>query len=110
MGLVKCKECNMSVADSAAVCPHCGVAAPALSASEKAQVVANFKRAQYGRLGGIAFFAGVVWIFFLMVTGAGADAVVAAWGFAKYLIVGGAAAYIIAEIERNLSLKRKKKT
>ena len=110
MALIQCKECGASVSDGAAVCPHCGVGLPALSTPEKTAMLADLKRAQYGRLGGLAFFIGVAWLFFLMVTDAGPDAVGAAWRFAKYLIVGGALAYVVAEIERNLRIKRKQKT
>jgi hypothetical protein len=109
MALVECKECRKAVSNSAAVCPHCGVAAPALSAEEKADAVITFKRAMHGRIGGWLFFAGVAWLFFLIATGAEKESVVSAWGFAKYLIIGGLGAYVISEIERNLAERKQKK-
>ncbi|WP_409266801.1 hypothetical protein [Massilia sp. BHUDP2] len=109
MALVQCKECGGSVSNSAAVCPHCGVAAPALSVAEKRQLTIDLKRAAYGRLGGFAFFAGIAWVCFPMLSGAEKEAVVSAWGGAKFLIFGGLLAYVISEIDRNLELRRRSK-
>lgn len=109
MALVECKECGKSVSDSAAVCPHCGVAAPALSAAQKNQLAIDIKRAMYGRLGGFAFFAGIAWVCIPMLSGAEKAAVAAAWGPAKFLIFGGLLAYVVSEIERNLELRRRRK-
>ncbi|MGI4717203.1 MAG: hypothetical protein ACRYGO_07260 [Janthinobacterium lividum] len=109
MALVQCKECSKSVSDSAAVCPHCGLGLPALSAAEKQELAAELKRANYGRVGGWAFFAGIVWVCVPMLTDAEKEAVVSAWEPAKYLIFGGLLAYVLAEIERNLKLRRASK-
>jgi len=109
MALVACSECGKQVSDSAVICPHCGVAAPALSVKEKAQVTVELRRASYGRIGGWVFFIGIAWVLSPMLTGGGRDAIVSAWGPAKYLIFGGLLAYIAAEIERNLALRRASK-
>lgn len=109
MALVDCKECGKSVSDSALACPHCGVGLPALSATEKKEMAVELQRAGYGRIGGFAFFAGIAWVCLPMLTGEPKTAVVSAWGPAKYLIFGGLLAYVIAEIERNLKLRRTRK-
>lgn len=110
MALVDCKECGKSVSDSAVVCPHCGVAAPSLTATEKALLAVDLKRASYGRLGGMAFLAGCIWLGALILSGAERQSVVFAWGPAKYLIFGGLLAYVISEIDRNLELRRRRRT
>lgn len=109
MAMVECKECGKSVSDRAAVCPHCGVGLPAFSDAEKGQLAADLKRASYGRAGGWAFFIGIAWVCFPMLAGAERTAIESAWGPAKYLIFGGLLAYVIAEIERNLGLRRRSK-
>lgn len=109
MALVQCKECGKSVSDSAAVCPHCGVGLPALSAVAKQELATELKRASYGRLGGWVFFIGIAWVCVPMLAGAEKEAVVSAWGPAKYLIFGGLLAYVLAEIQRNLELRRRSK-
>lgn len=109
MALVECKECGKSVSDSAAVCPHCGVAAPALSIAERKQMAIDLKRAMYGRLGGFAFFAGIAWVCIPLLSGAEREVVSSAWGPAKFLIFGGLLAYVISEIDRNLELRRRSK-
>lgn len=107
--MVACSECGNQVSDSAVLCPHCGVAAPALSASEKVQATVEMRRASYGFIGGWAFFIGIAWVLSPMVLGGGRDAIVTAWGPAKYLIIGGLLAYIVAEIERSLAPRRASK-
>lgn len=109
MALVECKECSKSVSDSAMTCPHCGVALPALSVEEKQELKVEMQRANYGRLGGFAFLIGAAWVCVPMLAGAEKEAVISAWGPAKYLIFGGLLAYVLAEIQRNLELKRRSK-
>ncbi len=48
-------------------------------------------------------------MFFLIVTNSEKSSIVDAWGFAKYLIIGGALAYIVSEVERNLAERKSKK-
>lgn len=110
MALVKCKECGQQVSEQAATCPSCGIAHPALSDAVKAAATEAVKSSGWSRLSGIAFFVGLVWVVFPMVTGAGRDAVAAAWdGGAKVLIFGGAAGYIWFELMRNLATSKAKK-
>lgn len=109
MALVECKECSKSVSSSALMCPHCGIGMPALSAAEKTEMAVELQRASYGRIGGWVFFMGIAWVCLPMLTGEPKEAVISAWGPAKYLIFGGLLAYIVAEIERNLKLKRSRK-
>lgn len=110
MALVKCKECGHEVSEQAATCPSCGIAHPALSDAVKAAATEAVKSSGWARLSGIAFFVGLAWVIFPMMTGAGRDAVAAAWdGGAKVLIFGGAGGYIWFEIMRNLAAAKAKK-
>jgi hypothetical protein len=108
MALSKCSECGGAVSGVAAACPHCGAPSPALTRQQLADTVASAKRAFYGKLGALAFLIGAGWMLGLIVTGSDKESVVAAWGAAKYLIGGGAAAYVVAEIQRNLDERRAK--
>lgn len=109
MALVECKECGKSVSDRAAVCPHCGVGLPALSDAEKGELKVELQRANYGRFGGLAFFVGAAWVCIPILSGDSSEAVASAWGPAKFLIFGGLLAYVLAEIQRNLELRRRSK-
>lgn len=109
MALVECKECGGKVAMTAATCPHCGVSAPALSASEKASAVAVIKNSMARKAGGWAFIAGVAWMLSMIATGANKDSIEPSWDIAKYLIGGGAAVYIWSELLRNFSERKARK-
>ncbi|MEO6353212.1 MAG: zinc ribbon domain-containing protein [Burkholderiaceae bacterium] len=109
MALIECNKCGKTVPDSAIACPHCSVSAPALTGDGKAELSINLKRALYGKLGGWAFFIGSGWMFFILVTGTDKELVISTWGFVKYLIFGGAAAYFISEIDHNLAERKKNK-
>lgn len=109
MALINCMECGKPVSDTAKKCPQCGVDAPALSEQQKAEIIEKYKRGAHGRIGGWAFLSGCGWMFFLIVTNSEKSSIVDAWGFAKYLIIGGALAYIVSEVERNLAERKSKK-
>jgi hypothetical protein len=73
---------------------------------DNVQKQSAFARSRW--LGGVAFFAGLGWLFVAAQTG-GANAFSLAWGGAKWLVIGGAVWYIIAEIDRNLHERKLKK-
>lgn len=107
MALIKCNECGKSVSDSALICPQCGYVHPAASKEDKIIITQFSKIANTARLGGFAFFSGVIW---LVIAGmSGREVLEMAWPYAKWLIGGGAFWYILAEIDRNLSLRKLKK-
>lgn len=109
MAITTCKECDGRVSDVAAVCPHCGIALPALSAEQKSSIIQQSAFARSRWLGGAAFFFGLLGLFFSAQVG-GKDAFVSTWGAASWFIVGGGAWYILAEIARNLhEIKEKRK-
>lgn len=105
MAMTQCKECNKSVSDTAAVCPHCGTAAPALTAKQKAQATKMVGHRIRARMGGMLFFMGIGWMFF-STQAAGKEGFLLSGGMAKWIIGAGALLYVIAEIERNLDQRR----
>lgn len=109
MAMTNCKECGGSVSSEALICPHCGVAAPALTQDQKAQVVQFSMFARSRAFAGVLFFGGIGWLVLAGISGAGSDAVASAFGPAKWMIGVGALWYIIAEIDRNLAERKSKK-
>lgn len=105
MAMTQCKECNQSVSDTAATCPHCGTAAPALTATQKIQATKMLGHRIRARTGGVLFFMGLGWLFLAAET-AGTEGFLMAGGLAKWVIGGGALLYIVAEIERNLEQRK----
>lgn len=109
MAMTKCKECGSEVSSEAATCPHCGIAAPALTTAQKAQVVQFSAFARSRALAGALFFGGIGWLVLSAQMG-GKDAFVLAWDTAQWMIGGGALWYVGAEIDRNLALRKLKKS
>jgi len=109
MAMVNCKECGKSVSDAALLCPNCGIAAPALTAEQKQQVV-QFSAFVRSRVwAGALIFGGIGWLVLSAQIG-GRDAFVLAWDTAKWMIGGGALWYVIAEIDRNFALRKLKQS
>lgn len=108
MAMTKCKECGVDVSSEAVVCPHCGIAAPALTVEQKKQVVKFSAFARSRAFAGALFFGGIGWLILSAQMG-GKDAFVIAWETAQWMIGGGALWYIITEIDRNLAVRRQKK-
>lgn len=109
MAMTNCKECGNSVSSEALACPRCGIAAPALTMDQKVQAVQFSMFARSRAFAGALFFGGIGWLVLVATSGAGSDAVAAAFGPAKWMIGGGALWYIIAEIDRNLAISKLKK-
>ena len=109
MSLVNCKECAKSVSSEAMVCPHCGIAAPALTKEQKTEVVRFSGFARSRKFAGALFFGGLLWLVLSAQMG-GKDALAVAWGSAQWMIGAGALWYIVAEIDRNLAVRRLKKS
>lgn len=109
MAMTKCNECSGSISSEAMVCPHCGISMPSLTADQKKQVVRGTALGRSRAFAGALFFGGLGWLAVTAMSGAGGDAVAAAFGPAKWLIGIGFAWYIVAEIERNLLVRKIKK-
>jgi hypothetical protein len=80
-----------------------------MSQGQKEQIIAGAKFAQLHILAGVLFFGGIAWLALLAMSGAGRDAFILAFSFAKWLIGGGTILYIFTEIKRNLVVRRMKK-
>lgn len=109
MAMTNCKECGGSVSSEAVVCPQCGIAAPALTIEQKKQVIQFSAFARSRAWAGALFFSGIGWLFLSAQMG-GKDAFVLAWDTAQWMIGGGALWYIVAEIDRNIALRKVKKS
>lgn len=105
MAMTTCKECSNAVSDAALTCPKCGIAAPALTQGEKAEIITQSKFAASRAFAAWPFFAGIVMLAISALSGP--NAFVSALGVAKWLIGGGALWYIAAEIDRNLHERKK---
>ncbi len=110
MPLTPCKECGREISNSAATCPHCGVALPALTDTEKAQLVKLSMMARSRHLGGAMFLFGFLGLGAIALTTGSRELFVTFWDFAKWLMGVGAAIYILAEIQRNIEVRKAKRS
>jgi hypothetical protein len=101
MALTVCTECGTQISDRAAMCIKCGAPLPAMTWKQIQSIGVRMRLAHSARFGGMLFLAGVLWLGFAGASG-GAQGFAAAWGSAIWLILAGAAWYMLAEVLRNL--------
>ena len=109
MAMTKCNECGGSISSEAMACPHCGISTPSLTVDQKKQLVRGAALGRSRAFAGVLFFGGLGWLGIIAISGAGGDAVATAFDTAKWFIGIGFAWYIVAEIERNLLVRKIKK-